>query len=54
MCKVSNIIRDIKTWVNAGEERVVFVRKAFAVSLALLILYKFGYVIGTFLAQIGI
>ena len=48
MSKISNIISDIKVWVNAGTRNEIFI------SLTLLIIYKLGYVIGVFLAHIGL
>ena len=54
MSKISNIISDIKTWVNAGTGDNIFIRKILIVSLMLLVLYKVGYTIGVFLAHIGL
>lgn len=40
MSKISNIIGDIKAWVNAGTGDEIFVRRVLVVSLTLLVLYK--------------
>ena len=54
MHKISNIISDIKTWVNAGTGNEIFIRRVLVVSLTILVLYKLGYAIGVFLAHIGL
>lgn len=54
MSKISNIISDIKVWMNAGTGNDIFVRKVLVVSLTLLVLYKLGYALGVFLAHIGL
>ena len=54
MSKISNIISDIKAWVNAGTRNEIFIRRVLVVSLTLLVIYKLGYVIGVFLAHIGL
>lgn len=54
MSKISNIISDIKVWVNAGTGDNIFIRKILIFSLTLLVLYKLGYAIGVFLAHIGL
>lgn len=54
MSKISNIISDIKTWVNAGTGSGIFIRRVIVVSLTLLGLYKLGYAIGVCLAHIGL
>ena len=54
MSKISNIISDIKAWVNAGTRNEIFIKRVLVVSLTLLVIYKLGYVIGVFLAHIGL
>lgn len=54
MSKISNIISDIKAWVNAGTTNEIFIRRVLVVSLTLLVIYKLGYAIGVFLAHIGL
>lgn len=54
MSDMSNIISDIKAWMNTGTRNDIFIRRVLVVSLTLLILYKLGYVIGVFLAHIGL
>ena len=54
MHKISNIISDIKTWVNAGTGNEIFIRRVLVVSLTILVLYKLGYAIGVFLTHIGL
>ncbi len=54
MSKISNIISDIKVWVNAGTGDNIFIRKILISGLTLLVLYKLGYAIGVFLAHIGL
>lgn len=54
MHKNSNIISDIKTWVNVGAGNEIFIRRVLVVSLTILLLYKLGYAIGVFLAHIGL
>lgn len=54
MSKISNIISDIRTWVNAGTRGEIFIRRVLVVSLTLLVLYKSGYAIGMLLAHIGL
>ena len=54
MSKISNIIRDIKTYVNTGTGVASFIRKLLVVSFVLLVLYELGYAIGVFLAHIGL
>ena len=49
MGKISNII----SWVNTGTKNEVFLKRVLVICLALLILYKLGYAIGTFLAHVG-
>ena len=54
MSKISNIISDIKAWVNAGTTNKIFIRRVLVVSLTLLVIYELGYAIGVFLAHIGL
>jgi len=54
MSRISNIISDIKTWVNAGTGFEVLIRRVLVVSLTLLVIYKLGYAIGVLLAHIGL
>ena len=54
MSKISNIINEIKAWVNAGTENEIFIRRVLVVSLTLLALYKLGYAVGVFLEHSGL
>ena len=54
MSKISNIISDIKAWINAGTRNEILIRRLLVVSLTLLVIYKLGYAIGVFLALIGL
>ena len=54
MSKINNIINDIIAWMNAGTGNDIFIRKVLVICLTLLVLYKLGYVIGAFLAHIGV
>ena len=54
MSRISNIISDIKAWVNAGTTNEIFIRRVLVVSLTILVIYKLGYAIGVFLAHIGL
>lgn len=54
MSKISNIISNIKAWVNAGTGDEIFIRRVLVVGLMLLVLYKLGYAIGVFLGHIGL
>lgn len=51
---ISNIISNMKAWVNAGTKDEIFIRRVLVVSLTVLVIYKLGYAIGVFLAYIGL
>ena len=51
---ISNIISNMKAWVNAGTRDEIFIRRVLVVSLTVLVIYKLGYAIGVFLAYIGL
>ena len=51
---ISNIISNMKAWVNAGTRNEIFIRRVLVVSLTVLVIYKLGYAIGVFLAHIGL
>lgn len=44
----------LKKWFNAGSKTEVIMKKAFVVLIAFYLMYKSGYVVGTFLANIGL
>ncbi len=43
-----------KAFLNKGTKGEAFIKKAFVILSILLLMYGFGYAIGTFLANIGL
>ncbi len=43
-----------KKWINTGTKKETFAKKTFVVLMAIFIIYQIGYVIGIFLANIGL
>ena len=44
----------IKNWFNKGTKQEIFIKKAMIVLLTIYFLYRSGYVVGTFLAHLGL
>ena len=44
----------IKNWFNKGTKQEVFIKRVMLVLLTLYFLYRSGYVIGIFLAHLGL
>lgn len=44
----------LKKWFNSGSKTEVVIKKTLVVLIAFYLMYKSGYVVGTFLANIGL
>lgn len=44
---------EIKDWMNRGTKVQVLIRRIMVIGIIVLILYGFGYVVGTFIAHLG-
>ncbi len=44
----------LKEWFNSGTKTEVFIKKALVVLIVFYLMYKSGYVVGTFIANIGL
>lgn len=44
----------LKKWFNSGSKTEVIIKKVLVVLVAFYLMYKSGYVVGMFLANIGI
>ncbi len=44
----------LKDWFNSGSKTMVVIKKALIVLIAFYLMYKLGYFVGTFIANIGL
>lgn len=50
---MKNKLGAVKEWINHGTKGEVFLRRILVVGLVILILYNFGYAVGTLFAHLG-
>ncbi len=44
----------LEKWFNAGSKKEVVIKKPLVILIAFYLIYKLGYVVGEFLANIGL
>lgn len=44
----------LKEWLGSGSKTAVVLKKTLVVLIAFYLMYKLGYVVGTFIANIGL
>jgi len=44
----------LKKWFNLGSKTKVFIKKTLVILIAFYLMYKSGYIVGTFIANIGL
>lgn len=50
---ISSIVEKIRYWMSEGSANEVFIKKALAIAVAILIIYRLGYAVGKLLFHIG-